>query len=127
MQNKTFFDANVLIEVLESRKNSNLAISALRSMSSDNFISVLTGHIIMHVCKRVEPSVLRNFLDDYTMLDFVPDDVVWAFENKRNEDFEDALQIAIAIRNGCSTFVTFDKKLAKDYSDLPTIRAVLLK
>jgi predicted nucleic acid-binding protein len=37
------------------------------------------------------------------------------------------LQLAVAIRNGCTQFVTFDKTLATAYSDLLTIKTRLLK
>jgi hypothetical protein len=53
-------------------------------------------------------------------------DFEWAFTNLRNDDFEDALQIGIAIGNGCTDSLTFDRGLHKAYVDLPSINMKLL-
>ncbi|MCB9822282.1 hypothetical protein H6801_02885 [Candidatus Nomurabacteria bacterium] len=42
--------------------------------------------------------------------------------NMRDDDFEDALQIAVAIRNSCETFLTLDKN-----STIPTKACLNLK
>lgn len=65
-------------------------------------------------------------MSEFTTLPLLPEDVAWAYENIRDEDFEDALQLAVAVRTGCETFVTFDKHLAKTYSNLPTLEVKLL-
>jgi predicted nucleic acid-binding protein len=65
-------------------------------------------------------------MQDYVMIELSADDFAWAFDNARDDDFEDALQLAVAIRTGCDTFVTFDKQLAKNYNNLPTLKVVLL-
>ena len=70
--------------------------------------------------------VIRKFLDDYFVQTLSGADFEWAFNNARNGDFEDALQLAVAIRSGCEEFFTFDKKLYEAYRSLPIIKLRLL-
>jgi predicted nucleic acid-binding protein len=123
-----FLDANVLLEIILGRDNEAIARKTLEAHQGSLFISSLTAHLIVHFGKTiVDIPVLRQFLSDYTILSLEGIDFEWAFTNLRNSDFEDALQIGVAIRNGCTDFLTFDKALYKDYTDLPSIRAELLE
>jgi predicted nucleic acid-binding protein len=123
-----FLDANVLLEIILSRENEATARKALEMGQSNLFISSLTAHLIVHFGKAlVALPVLRQFLSDYTILGLESVDFEWAFTNLRNDDFEDALQIGVAIRNGCADFLTFDKGLYKAYADLPSICMKLLE
>jgi len=127
MANKVFLDANVLIEILLDRPNKNKATTYMSNHADQLAISSLTAHIAVYFGQtRVDLPLLRTFLADYKILSLEEADFVWAFNNARNEDFEDALQLAVAIRHGCSEFATFDKQLFKDYSSLPTVKVILL-
>lgn len=125
---KVFLDANVLIEILESRPKDKQAIAVLTDSAHRTHISSLTCHIVTYVAmRRVGLRMVEDFLQDHIILDLLSEDVLWAIENRRNDDFEDALQVAVAIRTGCDTFYTFDAQLAKAYRDLPTIAMKLLR
>jgi predicted nucleic acid-binding protein len=81
----------------------------------------------MYICrKRVDINIIEKFLLDYKILSLSEEDVKWAMTNRRNADFEDALQIAIAIRNGCTEFITLDRELYEAYKNLPTLKLRLL-
>lgn len=81
----------------------------------------------MHFCTDVVGlQALQAFLTDYQLLSLDQADFDWAFANVRNDDFEDALQLAVAVRNGCEQFITFDKGLFETYKDLPGITIKLL-
>jgi len=122
-----FLDANILLEVILSRKNEKLARSIIEENNSNLFISALTAHLVIHFGQSiVELPILRSFLGDYTILPLDESDFEWAFTNMRNRDYEDALQLAVAIRNGCNKFATFDKDLATTYKNLPQIKTILL-
>ncbi|QQS19760.1 PIN domain-containing protein [Candidatus Saccharibacteria bacterium] len=122
-----YLDANILLEILLSRPNEKSARKLLEEQSGEIFISALTAHIVTHFGRSiVELPILRSFLADYTLLSLEASDFEWAFANARDNDFEDALQLAVAIRNGCEVFVTFDKKLANLYKDLIQIKVRLL-
>lgn len=130
MQNttsKTFLDANVLLEIILGRSKQSIARQSLEIAPENLKISALTAHLVMHFGTAVaDLPVLREFLADYEILDLSAADIEWAFNNARNNDFEDALQLAVAIRNGCNEFVTFDRQLQKDYASLPIINIKVL-
>ncbi|HVC36248.1 MAG TPA: type II toxin-antitoxin system VapC family toxin [Candidatus Dormibacteraeota bacterium] len=126
-KDRLFVDANVLLEIILSRKNEKLARNILEDNSNNLFISALTAHLVVHFGQLVvDLPILRSFLEDYTILSLNESDFEWAFTNMRNQDFEDALQLAVAIRNGCNTFITLDKDLATTYNNLPQIKTSLL-
>lgn len=122
-----FLDANILLEIILGRDNEAIARKVLETRQGNLSISSLTAHLIVHFGRAlVDLPVLRHFLSDYTILSLEGADFEWAFTNLRDSDFEDALQIGVAIRNGCTDFLTFDKDLHKAYADLPSIRTKLL-
>ena len=122
-----YLDANILLEILLSRPKEKSARELLEEQGDDIFISALTAHLVTHFGKSiVELPILRAFLADYTLLSLEANDFEWAFTNARDNDFEDALQLAVAIRNGCEEFVTFDKHLVELYEDLIQIKVRLL-
>ena len=122
-----FLDANIVLEIVLERQNQQLAINFLSKYSDNLNISSLTAHLIIYFGqKRVDLPVLRRFLEDYTVLSLDSVDFEWAFNNIRNNDFEDALQLSVAIRNGCNSFITFDKSLVDSYANLRNISIQLL-
>ena len=125
--NAVFLDANVLLEILLARNKEAAARKLIENTRDNLYISALTAHLVVHFGKSIVAlPVLREFLADYIVLSLENADFEWAFTNIRGGDFEDALQIAVAIRNGCSQLVSFDKNLATAYKDLPSIQTKLL-
>jgi predicted nucleic acid-binding protein len=122
-----FLDANVLLEIVLGRPQEATARRFLESQNGTIYISALTAHHVVHFGQViVDLPILRSFLLDYTVLSLESSDFEWAFIHARNKDFEDALQLGVAIRNGCRQFVTFDKALATTYEKLPSIKTHLL-
>ena len=125
--NSVFLDANTVLEIILERQNQQLAKDLLSKYSENLYVSSLTAHLITYFGqKQVELSVIRRFLEDYTILPLDAVDFEWAFNNIRNKDFEDALQLAVAIKNGCTCFITFDKSLVVTYGSLKNISVRLL-
>jgi predicted nucleic acid-binding protein len=123
-----FLDANVVLEiVLKDRPRLEQAQQFLGTLTDDTAISVLTVHLLMHFGRKqgITDKLLENVIGENELLSITPEDYVWASLNERGKDFEDALQIATAIRNGCESFITFDAALARAYGDCP-IEMVLL-
>ncbi len=113
--------------VFLERKNQTIAKEELLKTAPELNISALSAHLIMYFGqKKVDLSVLRQFLGDYTILPLESADFEWAFVNMRKTGCEDALQLAVAIKNGCTTFITFDKRLAEAYGSLTNISVTLL-
>lgn len=87
------------------------------------YISALTAHLVVHFGQAiVHLPIVRQFLGDYTVLGLENADFNLAFNNVRGNNFEDGLQLAVAIRNGCTHFSTFDTDLVARYQDLPSIQ-----
>lgn len=129
MANKqaVFLDANILLEVLLSRDGDKKARTYIANHAGNIHISALTAHLVVHFGQAIVAlPVLRSFLGDYYIEPLTDQDFEWAFTNARNADFEDALQLAVAIRTGCDAFATFDKSLYAAYKNLPTIDLKLL-
>ena len=61
---------------------------------------------------------LEGVIRENKLLTLIPEDYEWALVNEKKKDFEDALQMAVAIRAGCEAFVTLDSDLAKAYAGL---------
>ncbi len=122
-----FLDANIVLEIILERHKQQLAKDLLAKYSDNLNISALTAHLITYFgLQRVDLPVLRLFLKDYNVLSLESADFEWAFNNIRNNDFEDALQLGVAIRNGCTSFVTLDKLLVDTYASLKNISVQLL-
>jgi predicted nucleic acid-binding protein len=122
----TFVDANVLLEVILKRTRA-ATCEKLLSNNENKAISTLTLDLVMYFIERDklawEP--VKAFLDSLNWLPIVEADAQWAFAQFRGDDFEDALQVACAIREGCTSFVTLDVSLSKKYSE--NIAIVLLR
>jgi predicted nucleic acid-binding protein len=116
-----FLDTNVVLEViLKDRPHFEEARKVLDTISEVTAISILTAHLIMHFGRKAQipDELLEGIINESELLSITAEDYVWAVLNERGKDFEDALQLATAIRNKCSSFITFDTKLTKSYTDL---------
>ena len=113
----TFVDANVLLEVILRRARATTCEQFLGN-SEDKAISLLTLDLVMYFVQRDKLAwvPVKAFLDSFRWMPIVEADAQWAFAQFAGDDFEDALQVACAIREGCSKFVTLDKGLSKKYS-----------
>ena|SRR2546421_7350480 len=117
-----FLDTNILLEItLVGRPHYTQAKHFLENTKEATAISMLTSHLVMHFGRKAqtEDAFLHAVLNENTLLALMPEDYEWAVSNERGNDFEDALQVSIAIRSGCSSFVTLDAALAKRYTKLP--------
>ncbi len=127
MASRVFLDANVLVEILLGREKQFKALKVIQDNFGRVYISALTGHLALYFSgQQVSHSQIKTFLQDFTMLPLDAHSFDWAFTNTRNSDIEDALQLAVAIRNGCDEFITLDKKLVDTYKGLPVIDVKLL-
>ncbi len=114
----TFVDANVLLEVILRRARATVCEDFLNS-DEDKAISTLTLDLVMYFVERDklpwEP--VKAFLGSFVWLPIVDADAQWAFARFNGKDFEDAFQVACAVRENCSRLVTLDEPLSKKYSN----------
>lgn len=125
--NTVYLDANVLLEILSKRQQATEAISVVRAHAGRTCISALSTHLLYHFgTKLTTIELLKDFIAEHTILSLESADFAWAYNNRRNDDFEDALQVAVAVRNGCHKFYTFDRRLYGKYTSLPAMEFCLL-
>ena len=117
-----FLDANILLEIaLANRPNYAAVKQLLGSIRQETAISLLTVHLVLHFGRQAgaEDAFLHAVINENKLLPLLPEDYEWATNNEQGRDFEDALQLAAAVRYGCDTVVTQDVKFAKRYADWP--------
>jgi predicted nucleic acid-binding protein len=117
-----FLDASILLEIILRDRAKKLQVeNFLQAVSEPTAISMLSVHLIMHFGRKEQASdeFLEGVIKENELLTLLPEDYEWATVNEKKKDFEDALQMAVAIRAMCETFVTLDNDLAKAYAGLP--------
>jgi predicted nucleic acid-binding protein len=113
-------DANVLLEMLIAGGAKKEAVYKWMEKNTEDFcITMLTVHLILHfeMKDRLNISDIKTFLADYPKVALLPEDYVAAVGILKDKDHEDALQLAIAERIGCTSIVTLDKKFSEIYKD----------
>ncbi len=125
--NSVYLDANVLLEVALKRPKQAIVQEYITANKGNLSVSTLSGHLLMHFAAPMyDMAVLQAFLKDFVLLPLDSGDFEWAFANLSNRDFEDALQLAVAVRNECTAFVTFDQALYRAYRGILPMRIELL-
>lgn len=111
-------EANIVLELLLDRKLAQACQNYIASTNDEIAITTLSVSIIMYYAesKHLDLVAIERLLREFVWLGAVETDVAWAFQNFGGRDFEDALQLAIANREGCKSFITLDKALAKKYA-----------
>src|ERR1700722_4539380 len=97
-----FLDANILLEVvLVDRPHYERVKRLLDNTTEETALSTLTAHLVMHFGRKEEANdaFLHAMLGENTILDLTHEDYQWAANNEQGRDFEDALQVAVAIRS----------------------------
>jgi len=112
-------DANVALEVVLKRLRYKACEQFLDTSEEEKALSTLTLDLVMFFAEKNKAGLkpIKAFLDGFTWLPITEADAHWAFAHYQEKDFEDGLQVACALREGCDTFVTLDGGLAKKYAD----------
>ncbi len=113
-------DANILLEMLIAGRPKKAAVFDWMDENKDQFcVSMLTVHLVLHFGLKDGLTIaeLKTFLSDYPKMGLLPEDYAAAIDMLRDADHEDALQLAVAERVGCSSIVTLDQKFARTYQD----------
>ena len=104
---KIFLDANIVIDIVEERKN-----ILLEDFSNFKvYFSPLSIHILTYLYKYKIPSTKILCLKEYSI--FVPftDDITYKSLLGPTNDFEDNVQLHSAAEAQCDWFITSDRKL----------------
>ena len=113
-------DANVALELLiPGRPQKARVIGWLESNREELCISMLTVHLILHFGfkEKLTMQDIKNFLANYPKIALLPEDYSAAMQILKDRDHENALQLAVAERIGCSGILTLDTKFVDTYKD----------
>jgi predicted nucleic acid-binding protein len=112
-------DANIVLEVLEERRYCQEVLAALDRLAGQDrpAVSVLTVSHSFYLAEahKVPLARVEKLIRTFTIFDVLSKDVNWALAHYQAKDFEDALQVAAAIRHKASVFMTLDSALAAKY------------
>lgn len=120
----TCLDVNVVMDILLGREREEVCRRYLAvRLDEELAISSLTVSTVMYYVEKysINAAEIQRMLERYTWLPCDSSEVKWAFENYEGEDFEDALQVACALRSKCSRLATGDRSLAKKYAGVMPI------
>ena len=122
-------DANILLDVALERTHKTACeslIDTARKNREELAITALTLDIVMYYAERhrIDMGWIQQYLNLFTWLPVEEADAHWAFARFKGKDFEDGLQVACALREKCSKFVTIDRGLAKKYATLMQIELI---
>ena len=112
-----FLDVNILMELFFERTKRGQVASTVLSYDdtrlATSMIAISTFFYFVEKHK-YDKNLAHDFIANYVLLSVDLPDYSWAKDNDQG-DFEDALQVACALRHGCKIFMTLDIDLAKQY------------
>lgn len=113
-------DANVVLELLlPGRRKRSEVKQWLGQIAEEPCISMLTVHLALHFGFKEKLTLqdIKDILASYPKIALLPEDYTTAMRLLKDNDHEDALQLATAERVGCSAIATLDQKFAEIYKD----------
>src|SRR5690606_30342736 len=116
-------DANVALDtLLPDRTHNREAVAWMESRRSQGSfcLSMLTVHLVLYFGSKAGLSLaqLKAYLAQFTHIALLPEDYQTALTLIRDNDHEDALQLATALRTNCTAIVTLDRDFATNYAHL---------
>ncbi|MFW5720709.1 MAG: type II toxin-antitoxin system VapC family toxin [Candidatus Dojkabacteria bacterium] len=123
---KVVLDSSFLLEILLDREYAHECKAVTAESSALFCISIITVHLCYYFLLKegISISTITRSIAPFTILESSSNDLSLALEILQGDDFEDALQVAIALNNRCDIMYTLDKKMRSRYSDLLIIRRV---
>lgn len=120
-------DTNIVMEILEKRSRFDAVLHTLqRYAQEESAVTTLTLSTVFYLFEKNKQAlpVIEKHLRSHRIISVTAEDAGWAFDHYQHDDFEDALQVAAAIRSGCSHLITLDGPLSKKYAEHLTIELV---
>ncbi len=122
-------DANILLELLEQHKHMLAVRQTLDDFRQQGEAVSASALSISHIFYLAEAhNIATKRVEELTRVfkvyDVTSADIDWALGHYKGKDFEDALQIAAALREKCAAFLTLDASLARKYSKFLDIKLI---
>jgi predicted nucleic acid-binding protein len=115
---RIFLDANILLEILFSRKLSNKCEALVSGPNNTYAISALTIHIVWYMAERYKlpTAPVDDLLSVWEVLSVTDKTIEAARKRYDGKDFEDCLQAICAEAGNCNEIITIDSKF-KEHSN----------
>lgn len=120
-------DANALADLYLRRPRFEKLSQVLTKINGQLATSVLSVELCSYIARKEKGLglvQLQDFVTGIDILSVTNSTLSMAFRIAQDEDLEDALQIACALENDVSIFITGDVKLAKRYGHLLKIQLI---
>jgi predicted nucleic acid-binding protein len=113
---KVFVDASCVIEILLGREKLDYVIKKIE-IYEKAYISTLSLHLAFHFGRKEQINYedIVFLIEQFLILDFTEQNYQTAKIIIKNNDFEDALQLATAKDNEIANILTLDSKMSKVY------------
>lgn len=123
-----FLDANILADLYLKRTRFPVVSQLLTRLDAQVTISILSVEICSYIARReagLGLHELESFIAEFSVLDVTNSTLLKAFEVAKDDDLEDALQVACALENKADLLLTADKKLAERYGKVLKIQLIV--
>lgn len=126
---KVFLDTNIFIDILLDRqpfsKESAKIYKLCENALLDGYVAPITINNIYYICRKAKHiDIIKEYLLDistfFTVAQFNSESIRKA-NNLKGNDYEDALQCAMAQQAGCEYLVT---RNVKDFKHMNTVKVV---
>jgi predicted nucleic acid-binding protein len=127
-----FFDTNIILDLVQSRKPFNIAAASLYSFCVDSGFEVITSslsitninYILGKQAKKIKPTdTIKIILKNFNCSNLTCEVVNQALQNSQFTDFEDCLQFYMALNENCDCIISRDKK-GFIHSSIPVLSPV---
>ena len=126
---KIFVDTNLFIDILLDRKpfsvESTRVYKLCENAMIDGYIAPITINNIYYICRKAKHiKTIKEFLSDistFFTIATMNNESIKKANNLTINDYEDALQYTMAMKNSCEYLIT---RNVKNYKNLPGIKVL---
>jgi len=126
---KVFLDTNIFIDILLDRQpfssESAKVYKLCENAMLDGYVAPITINNIYYICRKAKQigSIKEYLLDIATFftVSMMNSDSIKKANSFKISDYEDALQYAMALQNGCEYLVT---RNVKDFKHMTTLKVL---
>ena len=126
---KVFVDTNLFIDILLDRKpfskESAMVYKLCENTMIDGYVAPITINNIYYICRKAKHiEIIKEYLAEistfFTVADMNSESIKKA-NSLKISDYEDALQYAMVMQNGCEYLIT---RNVKDFKNMTTVKVV---
>jgi len=126
---KVFLDTNLFIDILLDRKpfskESAMVYKLCENAMLDGYVAPITINNIYYICRKAKHiNIIKEYLAEistFFTVALMNGESIKKANSLNISDYEDALQYAMAMQNGCEYLIT---RNVKDFKNMTTIKVL---